>query len=81
MKAGISDPWRFPERFYGRFCYRKGIMKQIRVILINCELIFICDGPHSPAMHELNDTPRAELVAAVFCAIIGLITYAGFMVH
>jgi hypothetical protein len=56
-------------------------MEQIRAILINCELIFTCDGPHSPPMHELNDTPRADLVAAVFCAIIGLITYAGFMVH
>lgn len=29
-------------------------------------------------MHETNDSPRNVLVAALFCAIIGIITYAGF---
>lgn len=31
------------------------------------------------AMHETHETPRNVLVAALFCAIIGIITYAGFM--
>ena len=30
-------------------------------------------------MHETNDSPRNVLVAALFCAIIGLIVYAGFV--
>jgi len=30
-------------------------------------------------MHETHETPRSVLVAALFCAIIGIITYAGFM--
>jgi hypothetical protein len=29
-------------------------------------------------MHEINETPRNVLVAALFCAIIGIIVYAGF---
>jgi hypothetical protein len=29
-------------------------------------------------MPEINETPRNVLVAALFCAIIGIITYAGF---
>ncbi len=82
--AGGADEgrhWRFPGVFFGRFCQRQRIMNQIQPVLINCELIFASRGPHSSAMHELNDTPRADLVAAVFCALIGLIAYAGFMVH
>jgi hypothetical protein len=35
--------------------------------------------PHSRAMDELNQAPQFLLVAAVFCAIIGLIGYASFM--
>jgi hypothetical protein len=30
-------------------------------------------------MDELNQAPQSVLIAAVFCAIIGLISYAGFM--
>ena len=30
-------------------------------------------------MHEINDQSRNVLIAAVFCAIIGLIAYAGYM--
>ena len=30
-------------------------------------------------MHELNEQPRSVLIAAVFCAIIGLIAYAGYL--
>jgi hypothetical protein len=42
-----------------------------------------CRAPHNSAMHEINETPtpNAGLVAAVFCAIIGLIAYAGFFLH
>ncbi len=29
-------------------------------------------------MHEINETPRNVLVAALFCAIVGIIVYAGF---
>jgi len=29
-------------------------------------------------MIETRETPRNVLVAAIFCAIIGIITYAGF---
>jgi len=33
---------------------------------------------HGATMHEINDSPpRIDLVAIVFCAIIGLIVYAG----
>jgi hypothetical protein len=32
---------------------------------------------HGRAMHEINETPRNVLVAALFCAIIGIIVYAG----
>ncbi len=30
-------------------------------------------------MDEINESPRTVLIAAVFCAIIGLIAYAGFL--
>jgi hypothetical protein len=30
-------------------------------------------------MDEINESPRTILIAAVFCAIIGLIAYAGFL--
>jgi hypothetical protein len=42
-----------------------------------------CRAPHNSAMHEINESPapNAGLVAAVFCAIIGLIAYAGFFLH
>ena len=30
-------------------------------------------------MHEAHDYPRSVLIAAVFCAIIGLIAYAGYL--
>jgi hypothetical protein len=30
-------------------------------------------------MHETHDSPRNVLVAVLFCAIIGIITYAGVM--
>jgi hypothetical protein len=30
-------------------------------------------------MDEINESPRSVLIAAVFCAIIGLIAYAGYM--
>jgi hypothetical protein len=30
-------------------------------------------------MDEINERQRNILIAAVFCAIIGLIAYAGFM--
>ncbi|MDO8876078.1 MAG: hypothetical protein Q8M24_02560 [Pseudolabrys sp.] len=30
-------------------------------------------------MLETNETPRDVLIAAIFCAIIGIITYAGFL--
>jgi hypothetical protein len=30
-------------------------------------------------MYEINDQPRSLLIAAVFCAIIGLIAYAGYL--
>jgi hypothetical protein len=49
------------------------------------QLRFDRDGraPHNSAMREINETPtpNAGLVAAVFCAIIGLIAYAGFFLH
>ena len=32
-------------------------------------------------MDELNEYPRSVLIAAVFCAIIGLIAYAGYFLH
>jgi hypothetical protein len=31
------------------------------------------------AMHETHDKPDGGLIAALFCAIIGLIVYAGFV--
>jgi hypothetical protein len=34
-------------------------------------------APHSQPMDEINQNPRTVLIAAVFCAIIGLIAYAG----
>jgi hypothetical protein len=30
-------------------------------------------------MTQINETPRDVLVAALFCTIIGIITYAGFL--
>lgn len=30
-------------------------------------------------MDETNQTPRSILIVAVFCAIVGLIAYAGFL--
>ena len=30
-------------------------------------------------MDELHESPRSVLIAAVFCAIIGLIAYAGYL--
>jgi len=30
-------------------------------------------------MHGVNENPRSVLIAAVFCAILGLIVYAGFI--
>ena len=36
-------------------------------------------APHSRAMPETRETPRKVLVTALFCAIIGIITYAGFV--
>ena len=30
-------------------------------------------------MHETHDSPRNVLAAVLFCAIIGIITYAGLM--
>jgi len=37
------------------------------------------DVPHGRAMDEVTKPPRNPLVIAVFCAIIVLIGYAGFM--
>jgi hypothetical protein len=31
------------------------------------------------AMHEAHDKPHSGLIAALFCAIIGLIVYAGLV--
>ena len=30
-------------------------------------------------MDEINESPRTVLIAVVFCAIIGLIAYAGYL--
>ena len=32
-------------------------------------------------MPDLRDKPNNGLIAAVFCAIVGLIFYAGWVVH
>ena len=32
-------------------------------------------------MDEIDETTRNGLVAVVFCAIIGLIAYAGYFLH
>jgi hypothetical protein len=34
---------------------------------------------HGRAMHETHDKPNGGLIAALFCAIIGMIVYAGFV--
>ena len=36
-----------------------------------------CHARHGRAMLETTETPRNVLVAALFCAIIGIIVYAG----
>jgi len=38
-----------------------------------------CGIPHGRVMDESNAAPNTLLVAAVFCAIIVLIAYAGFI--
>ena len=32
-------------------------------------------------MHEIDDPQRNVMIAALFCAIIGLIAYAGYFLH
>jgi hypothetical protein len=38
-------------------------------------------APHTRPMDEIDETTRNGLVAVVFCAIIGLIAYAGYFLH